>query len=127
MSAAACAAHTVCLTVDTFGTHTAGPGRPFATPWLAVCDTIRLVCVVCFGVGAAGVLLRWRRVERAARTLMVAGLAYSWSAVETEWDKLGYGIGVGGRLWINLAASLLFAGWVWLRIAEAARREVRCG
>jgi hypothetical protein len=106
---------------DTFGTAS-GLSRPFGTPWLALCDTLRLVCFACFGVGVAGLVLRWAHVDRAKRLLMVACAVYSWSAVETEWDKLGSGIGIGGRLWVNVAASLLFAGWVVARIGQ-----VECG
>jgi hypothetical protein len=105
------------MTADTFGTSVSAPGHPFGTPWLMFVDCCRVMCMLCCGAGIVGGLVRWRAVDGAKRALIAACAVYSLSTGETEWDRLGYWVGDGGRLWLNLAASVLFAYWTARRIA----------
>lgn len=107
-----------------FGYRPRSAGRPFGTPWLALCDSCRFVCFACAGLLLVAIVAKlqvtpidwWVNVRgRALSThlswgrLRLAGeLGAAWVVCETEVDHIGYGVGPGGRLWISAAVMLIF-------------------
>ena len=117
-----------------FGYQPRYPGDPFGTPWLVLCDSCRLLCFACAGVLLIGLMtklritpaewlvtVRGRKVPTHlswSRLRMIAEMGAAWVVCETEIDHLGYGVGVGGRLWISTGAMVIFG-------AMGVRRVVR--
>lgn len=83
-----------------------GPGSPFATPWLAVCDTLRVLCVL-GAVGIVGLLLKAIRGTDTAgqRSRLVALGLFGLVAVDTE--AVHFGDYPSIRLALTLAAIAL--------------------
>nr|MDQ2729214.1 hypothetical protein [Actinomycetota bacterium] len=101
-------------TAGTFGTDLRGPGHPFGTPWLAFVDTVRVLLILALGwnVTLAGRAVLAHTVH-AARGIALA--AFCWVVGITEWDKLGLGVGHGGRLWLSVIAfaAVTTVTWPW--------------
>ncbi|MGH9095619.1 MAG: hypothetical protein ACRDXE_10700 [Acidimicrobiales bacterium] len=103
-------------------------GRPFGTAWLVFADSVRILVLMLavINLGRA-VVDAWRH----ARGLAVGVALICLVAGETEWDHLGQPVGLGGRLWLTLAAlAVITAAYrrppvprQWRRARAAPRQE----
>lgn len=105
--------HHVQLLSDTFGTTSGGVGHPFGSPWLIFVDTTRAFLLVLLGWNTV-VAVRARYLRHTMSTVrMVTVVCFCWVVGETEADRVGFGVGHGGRLWLSVAAFVAITATLW--------------
>lgn len=114
--------HPAQFPADTFGTTGGGVAHPFGTPWLIFVDTIRGMLLLLLGwdIVVATRAAFIRHTIPASRAIAV--ICACWVVAETEADRVGFGVGHGGMLWISVVAFVAFTVNLW-QFAPGGGRE----